>query len=175
MQNSSKLNEKVFQFLEKDEKTEVKPLGMGHINDSYIVKSDGKEYLLQRINHNVFKNVPELQNNILRVTSHIRKKLEEQNVDDIDRKVLTLIPTKEDALYYKDEEGNYWRMMHFITDSKSYNAINPELAYRAGLAFGEFQSMLTDLPNGPLFETIPNFHNMEFRLEEFRAAVKANL
>lgn len=175
MQNSNQFNEVVFQFIERDDKTEVKPLGMGHINDSYRVKSGGKEYLLQRINHDIFKNVPELQNNILRVTTHIRKKLEEKNVVDIDRKVLTIIPTKEDKHYYKDEEGNYWRMMHFITDSKSYDSINPDLAYRAGLAFGEFQKMLTDLPNGPLFETIPNFHNMEFRLEEFRSAVNANL
>ncbi len=174
MQNSDKLNEIVFQFVSRDNQTEVKPLGAGHINDSFKVKSGDDEYVLQRVNHAIFKNVPELQNNILRVTTHIRKKLEEQNVSDINRKVLTLIPTHDNELYYKDEEGNYWRLMHFIKDSKSYETINPELAMRAGLAFGEFQEMLADLPGGPLFETIPNFHNMEFRLEEFREAVRGN-
>ena len=65
-------------------------------------------------------------------------------------------------------------MMLFIAESKSYDEINPELAYRAGQAFGEFQQMLADLPGEPLFETIPNFHNMESRLQTFRESVEAN-
>ena len=172
MQDKDQLKEIVFQFIEKNNTTEVKPLGAGHINDSFKVKSGDKEYVLQRINHQIFKDVPQLQNNISRVTSHVRKKLEERKVSDIDRKVLSFIPAHDGKLYHKDAEGNYWRLMYFISDSKSYDTINPELAYRAGLAFGDFQKMLADLPNGPLFETIPNFHNMEFRLEEFQEAVE---
>ena len=172
MQNNDKLKEVVFQFVDKNDATEVKPLGAGHINDSYKVNSGDNEYVLQRVNHNIFKDVPELQNNIQRVTTHIREKLEERKVSDIDRKVLNFISTHDNELYYKDEDGNYWRLMDFIKDSKSYDTINPELAYRAGLAFGDFQKMLADLPGKPLFETIPNFHNMEFRLEEFRDAVE---
>ena len=173
MQNNDKMAEVLFQFVEKKDDTEIKPLGAGHINDSYRVKSGDNEYVLQRINHQIFKDVDKLQDNIVRVTNHIRAKLEERNVEDIDRKVLTFIPTIEEGkYYYKDAEGNYWRVMHFITDSKSYDTINPELAYRAGLAFGDFQKMLADLPDGPLHETIPNFHNMEFRLEEFKEAVE---
>lgn len=174
MQNSNKLKEIVFQFIEKDDNTEVKPLGAGHINDSYKVDSGGNEYVLQRVNHAIFKNVPELQNNIKRVTTHIREKLEEKGETDIHRKVLNFLPAHDGKLYYEDEDGNFWRMMDFISNSKSYDAINPELAYRAGLAFGEFQKMLADLPGDPLHETIPNFHNMEFRLEEFREAVRGN-
>lgn len=174
MQNSDKLKEVVFQFVEKNDATDVKPLGAGHINDSYKVKSGDNEYVLQRINHQIFKDVPQLQNNILRVTNHVRKKLEERKVSDIDRKVLNFVPAHDGKYYYKDADGNYWRLMDFVTDSKSYDTINPELARRAGLAFGDFQKMLADLPDGPLFETIPNFHNMEFRLEEFREAVEKN-
>ncbi len=138
------------------------------------MKAGEKEYVLQRINHSIFKNVPELQSNILRVTMHIRRKLMDAGVEDIDRRVLTLVPTPGGKLFYRDAEGNYWRMMNFIRDSKSYDEINPELAYRAGLAFGEFQKMLADLPGDPLFETIPNFHNIESRLETFRDSVRAN-
>ncbi|MEA4905424.1 MAG: aminoglycoside phosphotransferase family protein [Petrimonas sp.] len=170
----SKLKEIVAQFTGDSKDIEVKPLGAGHINDSYKVKAGEKEYVLQRINHSIFKNVPELQSNILRVTMHIRQKLMDAGVEDIDRKVLTLVPTSGGKLFYQDAEGNYWRMMDFIKDSKSYDEINPELAYRAGLAFGDFQRMLADLPGGPLFETIPNFHNIESRLETFRDSVRAN-
>jgi len=174
MENMNKLKDIVFQFISRDENVQIKPLGKGHINDSYKVTSNDKEYVLQRINHHIFQHVAELQHNISRVTSHIRTKLEEQGVADINRKVLTLVPTHEGALFYKDSTGDYWRLMDYIKESKSYDEINPELAYRAGMAFGEFQKMLADLPGEPLFETIPNFHNMESRLNTFRESVKAN-
>lgn len=174
MDKKNRLKEIVFQFIAPEGNVEIKPLGKGHINDSYKVDAGENEYVLQRVNHHIFKNVPELQNNIQRVTTHIRGKLEEQGVADIDRRVLTLVSTNEGALYYKEPTGDYWRMMIFIKESKSYDEISPELAYRAGKAFGDFQSMLADLPGEPLFETIPNFHNMESRLADFREAVKAN-
>lgn len=174
MDQINKLKEVVSKFIGNDADLEIKPLGKGHINDSYRVASGEKEYVLQRINHHIFKNVAQLQNNIQRVTQHIRKKLEEQGVGDIQRRVLTLIPTLDGALYYQDNAGDYWRVMDFIKDSKSYDVINPDLAYRAGMAFGDFQKMLADLPGEPLFETIPDFHNMEARLGTFREAVKTN-
>src|SRR5690554_2263612 len=174
MNKIEKLKEVVFQFIEQDENVRIEPLGKGHINDSYKVKSGDNEYVLQRINHNIFKNVHELQNNIHRVTGHIRAKLQEKGVTDVERRVLTLVPTHDGALYYQDNNGDYWRVTLFIKDSKSFDEITPDLAYRAGMAFGEFQKMLVDIPGEPLFETIPNFHNMEFRLEAFRESVKAN-
>jgi Ser/Thr protein kinase RdoA (MazF antagonist) len=153
----------------------VAPLGAGHINDSYKVLVDNKEFVLQKINHAIFKNIPELQNNILRVTSHIRTKLQNKGITDIDRRVLNLIPAKDGKYYYQDAAENYWRLMDFIKDSKSFDVISPELAEKTGEAFGEFQSMLADMPGGPLYEIIPNFHNMESRLETFRESVKKNL
>lgn len=163
----NKLKNIVYQFTGYDESAEVKPLGKEHINDSYKVTTATQAYVLQRINHHIFTNVAELQRNIQRVTEHIRKKLQERGASDIDRRVLTLVPTQEGALFFKDETGDYWRLMNYIEDSYSYDDINPELAYRAGIAFGDFQKMLSDLPGGPLFETIPNFHNMESRIASF--------
>jgi Ser/Thr protein kinase RdoA (MazF antagonist) len=150
----------------------VAPLGAGHINDSFLVKTkeeDKPDYLLQRINHHIFKDVELLQNNILHVTNHIRKKLQEKGASDIERKALTIIPAKDGKLFYFDGE-NYWRIYLFISGGKSYEAITPELAYEAGKAFGEFQAYLADIPE-KISETIPNFHNMEFRLEQFREAL----
>lgn len=150
----------------------VAPLGAGHINDSFLVKTaeaDKPDYLLQRINHHIFKDVELLQNNILHVTNHIRKKLAEKGETGIDRKTLTIIPAKDGKLFHFDGE-NYWRVYLFIQGGQSYDAITPALAYSAGKAFGEFQSYLSDIPE-KIYETIPNFHNMEFRLEQFREAV----
>lgn len=163
------------QFDLQDKVISAEPFGNGHINDTLKVTTDKGEvkYVLQRINHLIFTNVEMLQNNIHIVTSHIRKKLEEQGVDDIDRKVLTFLPTKEGKLYYFDGDS-YWRVCLFIPRSKSYEEVTPELSYEAGRAFGDFQTMLSDLPEGALGETIPDFHNMEFRLQQFHEAVAAN-
>lgn len=174
MNDQDRLSNIVSQFVDKKDNVEIKPLGKGHINDSYKVVANGNQYVLQRINHHIFQNVPELQNNIFRVTRHIREKLEEKGVTDIDRRVLSLVTSLDGALYHKENNGDYWRLMDFIKESKSYDEINPQLAYRAGMAFGEFQKMLADLPGDPLFETIPNFHNIEARLETFRQSVKAD-
>ena len=152
----------------------VSPLGAGHINDSFLVAADNKQFVLQRINHGIFKDVDKLQSNILRVTNHIRSRLEKNGETEIDRKVLDFLPCDDGNHYCFDDDGNYWRMMRYITDCFGYDRITPELARKAGEAFGRFQSMLSDLPGEPLFETIPNFHNMETRLADFRQTVKNN-
>lgn len=154
---------------------EIKPLGAGLINDTYKVTTQEPEmpnYVLQRINHAIFQDVDMLQANIDAVTKHIRKKLEEQQASDIDRKVLHFLPTAEGKTYWYDGES-YWRVMVFIPNAKTYETVNPEFSYYAGVAFGNFQAMLADLPF-ELGETIPNFHNMEFRLGQLRDAVKAD-
>ena len=159
----------------KEKVLSAEPFGNGHINDTLKVTTENGEpkYVLQRINHLIFTNVDMLQNNIQVVTSHIRKKLEAKGETDIDRKVLTFLPTKDGKLYYSD--GNsYWRVCLFIPNSKSYEEVTPELSYEAGKAFGDFQTMLADLPEGSLGETIPNFHNMEFRLQQFHDAIRSN-
>ncbi|MCL3851249.1 MULTISPECIES: aminoglycoside phosphotransferase family protein [Parabacteroides] len=163
------------QFTLAEKVVSAEPFGNGHINDTLKVTNEKGEikYVLQRINHLIFTNVDMLQNNINTVTTHIRKKLEAKGESDIDRKVLTFLPTKEGKPYYFDGDS-YWRVCLFIPNSKSYEEVTPELSYEAGKAFGDFQSMLSDLPEGSLGETIPNFHNMEFRLQQFHDAVKAN-
>lgn len=154
----------------------ISPLSIGHINDSFVLRTkedDKPNYLLQCINHHIFKDVEMLQNNILQVTGHIRKKLEARGASDIGRRVLTIVPTRDGKLYHFDGEG-YWRIYIFIEGGRSFDAINPQLAYEAGKAFGDFQADLADLPQ-PLGETIPNFHNMEFRLEQFNQALADDL
>lgn len=155
---------------------EVKPLGNGLINDTYIVKTESGEtpdYVLQRINHHIFTDVDGLQRNIEAVTNHIRHKLEDAGADDIDRKVLKFVKrVDEDKTYYFDGE-NYWRVMVFIPRAHSYESVTPESARNAGEAFGNFQAMLVDIKE-PLCESIPDFHNMEFRMEQFKEAIAAD-
>lgn len=152
--------------------TEVKPFGNGLINDTYRVLTEGDtpDYILQRINHNIFPDVEMLQGNLEAVTSHIRSKLEKAGEDDIDRKVLHFIPVKETGKTYWFDGESYWRLSRLIEDSVSKEAITPDSANDAGRAFGNFQAMLVDIDK-QLGEVIPDFHNMEFRLRQLHEAV----
>lgn len=92
---------------------------------------------------------------------------------DIDRKVLTFLPTKDGKNIISMEIviGGY---AYSSLAAKAMREVTPELSYEAGKAFGDFQTMLSDIPEGTLGETIPDFHNMEFRLRQFHEAVAAN-
>lgn len=171
MQNLYKI---IDNFQTKGTPESINPLGNGLINDTYIVKTatpEDADYVLQRINHHIFTNVELLQNNIKAVTAHIRKKLIEAGETDIERKVLTFVPVRNsEKTYYFDGE-NYWRVMVYIPDAVTKQTVTPESSEAAGKAFGNFQSMLVDIEE-PLRETIPDFHNMELRIQQLRDAVK---
>lgn len=152
----------------------VEPYGSGHINDTYkvVFGRDEREdtYIFQRINTNIFKNPDELMSNISRVVHHIAKK--QYGVAGLKRRCIHLFPTKEWKYFCVDDEGGCWRAYRFIDGARTYDILKTEeQAYRAAKAFGEFQMLISDLPQPRLFETIPNFHNTPSRLKDFDEAL----
>ena len=175
--NNSNLQAISSQFSIDGNIVSVKPFGNGHINDTYLIETEGEtpNYILQRKNHLIFKDVPAMMENIDRVCKHIEKKLREENDPNIDKKTIKQILTHNKKLYYKDEQGNFWAMLNFVSNSKSVEMIEkPEMAEVAGIAFGRFQKQLADLPGGPLSETIKDFHNIYFRINNFEKAKASN-
>ncbi|MCG8476343.1 MAG: aminoglycoside phosphotransferase family protein [Cytophagales bacterium] len=156
----------------------IEPFGSGHINDTYAVRTaeaGTPDYVLQRINHQIFPDVEGMMDNIQRVTRHIRQKLTDKKIKDADSRVITVIPTKDGKSFFRDEEGNFWRMLVLIANSKSFDQVqNTKQAFEGGKAFGEFQQQLADLPGGPLTEILPNFHNVLWRFDNFEKALKEN-
>jgi hypothetical protein len=154
----------------------ARPFGSGHINDTYrVITSSGKNYLLQKINRFVFKDVPGLMNNIASVTAHVKQKLLATPGANADRDVLTLIESKQQGLFTEDTEGNYWRVFVFLNNTKSYDQVLTEKqALEGGKAFGRFQAMLADMDPALLIDTIPNFHNIEYRLVNLDKATEAD-
>ena len=145
--------------------------GSGHINDTYCLtcEQDNRRthYILQRINHQVFKNPPAMMENIRRVTNHIRRKLQEQH-NKLASRQLAVIETKDGADFFHDDRGNYWRLYNRIENAVTYDTIeSPEFAYEVARMFGWFASMLADLPGPPLHETIPDFHATPKRFKTF--------
>jgi Ser/Thr protein kinase RdoA (MazF antagonist) len=152
------------------------PYGSGHIHDTFRVVNGEKgkdDYILQRLNNKIFRNIPELQHNIEGVTVHLRNKLLRIPGSDIKRECLTLIPSKDGKTWTVDKHGNFWRMYIFISNHHSYNVVdNPQKAFEGGKAIGRFQAMLSDMPGGALFETIPFFHDIEKRLLTLNVKIK---
>lgn len=167
----------------------VTPLDSGVINYTFLVEtqpdSSGNvyKYILQQKNHIVFKDVPQMMNNIFLVTQHLKAKVLSDDGDPM-REVLTVIKRCEERitdqermlpfyeLYYRDHDDNYWTMYLFIEDSLTYEKANtPELAFKGGQGIGRFQSYLADFEE-PLYETIPGFHNIRMRLEQWDESIR---
>jgi hypothetical protein len=150
--------------------------GSGHINDTYCLtcERDGRQlhYILQRINHHVFKNPSQMMENIRRVTSHIRRKLQEKQ-NKLASRQLIVIAAKDGSDFFLDDRGNYWRIYNRIENAFTYDTIeSPELAYEAARMFGRFAALLTDLPGPPLHETIVDFHTTPKRFKTFMEVLR---
>jgi thiamine kinase-like enzyme len=150
--------------------------GSGHIHDTFYIRTsepESDDYILQRLNNHVFKNIPELQENIERVTKHIHNKLLNIPGADLKRESLSLVFNKSGKSWLNDNDSNYWRMFIYIPNHRSYDIVDsPDKAYQGGKAIGRFQAMLADFPGEPLHDTIPYFQDIEKRLETFHATLK---
>lgn len=154
--------------------------GSGHINDTYLVSTvseegvPAKRFILQRMNGHVFKHPDLLMENVLKVTEHIKKKIE-VNGGDSERETLNVVTTKEGRPYFVDLSESYWRVYRFVEDSLSYDTVSrKEDFYQSAFAFGSFQRLLSDFDATTLFEVIPDFHNTPKRYEAFKRAVEEN-
>ncbi len=144
--------------------------GNGHINDTFLTKPD--DYIIQRINTNIFKKPDELMQNIDNVTTFLRKKIADE-YGDPDRETLTVMKTKEGKLCYKYDDDNVFRVYKFISGTKTIETDKTvKDMYHAGKGFGKFQMMLDDYPVDTLFETIKDFHNTPKRVLALKEAIK---
>jgi len=150
--------------------------GTGHINDTLAVTYMHGEgltrYIHQRINRDVFADTVGLMENVRRVTSHLRSKLMKDGANDLERRVLTLVPKQDGSVYHIDDEGWMWRTYYFIENAQTLDMVgSPGPAFEAAKAFGAFQRDLVDLPLPRLNETIPAFHDTPRRFAALLEAV----
>ena len=141
----------------------IEPYGNGHINFTFLLVTDKKRYILQKMNTTIFKDSDSLMNNICLVTKHLAAKGIE---------TLEVIPTKAGESYLKCDEGAY-RVYAFIENTMAYDKVEDANVFMAsGKAFGEFQQQLADFDASLLGEIIKNFHNTPVRFENFKKALE---
>ena len=141
--------------------------GSGHINETYLVKTDaGADYIMQKINRSVFKDVDGLMRNIASVTRFLSER------DPDPRHTLHLVPVKNGGDFLIDQQDQVWRMYDFVTDSLCMNAAEtPEDFWQSAVAFGTFQCQLAEFPAETLTETIPHFHDTPDRYRQLHEAM----
>ena len=161
-------------FDNTDALASYKELASGHINDTYLIKTEKEvSYILQRINHGVFKDVPGLISNKTNVSQHLLEKMSHLPADELSRRVLTFVPTTTGLYYHLDADKNYWNVMVFIHDSITYESVNDEnVAYEGGKLIGNFLNLTDDFDSSVLIDVIPKFHDMSFRFEQFSDALQ---
>ena len=166
----------VAQFCVEGEFVSAERYGSGHINDTRLVimkeEKEEKQYILQKINKNVFKDPASLMDNFANVTAYLSKMIVEAGGDPL-RETLNVIKTKSGENYFLTPEGDYWRLLVFVVDSMSFDKVErAEQFYDSAVAFGNFQYLLRDYPADTLSETIPNFHNTPDRYRQLMEAVE---
>jgi hypothetical protein len=142
------------------------PIGSGLIHRTWKVEvPGGGAYVLQEVNTGVFSNPVAIA----------------ENLDKIGRWLAERAPgylfaapmrTAEGSVFYRDEGGGYFRMFPFVSGSRTYDVVvNPGQAYEASRQFGLFTRMLRDFDVSQLQETLPHFHDLELRYDQFDRAV----
>lgn len=132
----------------------------GNINSSFIVEKANNKYVIQKINGEVFKNPPEMMNNVLKVTNHLAN-------DGIPTlSFIKPLSTSCDSKYlYRDlQDSGYWRCLEFIEGTTKSDSTSLKDAFDTGVAFGSFISDCSSLSPADFCYTIENFHNLPQRI-----------
>jgi Ser/Thr protein kinase RdoA (MazF antagonist) len=164
------------QFCIEGHFVEAHRVKVGHINETFAVTyQEGDRpvrYVHQTLNTSVFRQPVPLMNNVLQVTEHLRQQLQQRGMGDLDRRALRVIPSRDGRPFHVDDQGRFWRTFLFVERVRTYEAVETPLqAYQAGLAFGQFQELLSDLPCRDLAVTIPDFHHTRKRFTRLQEAI----
>lgn len=144
----------------------INTFGSGLINHTWKVTHGGKDFILQRINDEIFKQPVDIMGNIGLIAGF----LSQMHPD-----YFFVAPVKttdgKDIVYLKDE--GYFRMFPFVKGSHSKNVVEtPREAYEAAAQFGRFTKLLDGIPIDQLKIPIPDFHNLSLRHQQFLIALK---
>jgi hypothetical protein len=150
----------------------IEPIGNGHINDTYRIgfEVEGRVqwWLLQRLNHHIFKQPDVVMENIRKVSIFLEKQA-------YPMQTTAPVAKLSGGLLHTDAQGNYWRIFPYIPDSYTPEGlVGPEIAFTAARAYGAFARALQHFPANNLSETIPGFHDTDRRWAALEEVLKTD-
>src|SRR5215208_3318630 len=156
---------------------DVHEFGNGNINDTYLVSietdlAEDKQFVLQRINTQVFKQPRLIMQNMRAFTEHMRKRAREEGHH---WEMPRVLPACDGQDYYIDPDGGFWRAISYVHNTQSFDTIkDTRLAREVGYALGTFQYLISDLPIHKLADSLEGFHIMPRYLQVFDQAFSHN-
>jgi Ser/Thr protein kinase RdoA (MazF antagonist) len=148
-------------FIHRGNVTNLRPLGNGNINDTFLITVDSPvdhQFVLQRINTHVFQQPQLVMQNMRILTEHMHEKLQQ---NPLDRRWETprVLLTTDQADHWVDDDGAFWRAISFIDGSEVLESIQDVAhAQEVGYALGTFHRLISDLSPDRLADTLAGFH-----------------
>jgi Ser/Thr protein kinase RdoA (MazF antagonist) len=157
----------------------IERFGSGHIHDTFAVRCDtpdgSRRYVLQRINARVFREPERVVENAVRVSEHLRRRLEASGAPDAERRSLRWCESRAGSPVHRDESGSVWRACDLIERTHTCDVVqSAHEARAAGRAFGDFLAQVADLDPGALHPAIPGFHDLAGYARRLDAALAAD-
>lgn len=144
----------------------ITPIKTGLIHQSFRIESPEGDWLLQQVNTGVFRDLVGLMRNIQLVTDKLKDVFAGTQYE-----TLELIRTINGATYTVTN-NIAWRMYGFKSNLKGYNApTSPQMVTEAGKAFATFTHALSGIKPDQIAITIPHFHSLKFRFNQYQAAL----
>ncbi len=143
----------------------IKSFGNGLINNTWQVSNAEGNYILQRINHSIFKQPEDIADNINNIENYFTKKHPSYHF-------VKPIKTADNRGMLCLKEQGYFRMFPFVQNSHTIDVVsNTQQAFEAAKQFGKFTKLLGGFNEGDLKITLPDFHNLNLRYKQFENAL----
>tara|TARA_Y100001968_G_scaffold315573_1_gene342323 strand:+ start:105 stop:1289 length:1185 start_codon:yes stop_codon:yes gene_type:complete len=161
--------------------TSIKEISSGNINETYLVKTQTyanqteniHNYVLQKINIDVFNDLDYLISNMNKLQVHLENKFLAKGLEGLDSKfknwqLLKYVRLGDSISLFLEHNDNFWRAFNFIQGLQLSSCIENDLiAESLGLGIGFFHSLLLDLPSSEISVIIEDFHNTSKYLDVF--------
>lgn len=137
---------------------EITPFGEGLIHETLLLSQEGKKWILQGFNQSVFNFPDRIDHNLSMLNQH------EEN-HPLPVQLPLPIQNKWGSGLTKIQ-GHQYRLFDFVHGKTLQQLENPQQAYIAAKAYGEFANWAKDVNAHQMQETIPDFHRLDLRFEK---------
>ncbi|TZF84056.1 aminoglycoside phosphotransferase family protein [Pedobacter sp. BS3] len=141
----------------------IEEFGSGLINHTWKVRRNTNSYILQRVNTNVFKHPDQISENIEKIDNYLAQRYP---------RYLFVSPVRtRDGKFMVKNGNDYYRLAPFVEGSHTIDTVyTVKQAYQAASQFGKFTCLLSDFDANSLHYTLPDFHNLSLRIDQFKSA-----
>ncbi|MFT4024739.1 MAG: aminoglycoside phosphotransferase family protein [Flavihumibacter sp.] len=147
------------------EQLTFRPFGSGLINSTYLVNCGGRQYILQKINQAVFRHPEYIAENVKLINDYLHDKHPEYLF------ISPLLTRNRQNMFWSEAMG-FYRLTPFVPDSQSIDVVeNAAEAFESASQFARFTAKLAGFDSQQLKITLPDFHNLQLRYDQFRATL----